>query len=221
MNLQDFLSQGLSLVGTFNLKIALFLFLVNLIGEAVVISIPYLLETTWLAVGYQFSKGVLPFLDLMLLALMAQLGRQGGALALYYLSRSGRSLLIKYQSRFKLKTDLSAALPVKLLHRINILSPFSVALGRLLWLRIPLTLILGAQRKLKVLILGVSLSSLVYDGIYIAFGAIVGTATVLVPTHLVLYSLAGLTVIYGLTFAIRRVIGGLASKRKEVTSEIS
>ena len=199
---------------TFNLKIVAFLFLLCLIGEVTGLFVPYLLETTWLLVGYQLSARVLPPLDLMLLVLTAQAGRQTGALVLYYIGSSGSTLLTKYKNYFKLKIDINDSPPFKLFRKINVLSPFSVALGRLLWLRIPLTLILGAKRKLKALLLGVSLSSLVYDGIYIALGAIVGTTTALAPIRLVLYFLAGLTVIYVVTFAIRRLIGRLAKRRR-------
>ena len=221
MNLTEFFSQGLNLAGTFNTTIVAFLFLLCLIGEVVGLSVPYLLETTWLLVGYQFSARVLSFLDLMLLVLTAQAGRQAGALALYHIGRSGSTLLTKYKYYFKLKIDINGALPFELFRKINIMSPFSVALGRLLWLRIPLTLILGAKRKLKVLLLGVSLSSLVYDGIYIALGAIVGTTTALEPIRLVLYFLAGLTVMYGVTFAIRRLIGSLTNRRRLEASRAS
>ena len=69
MNLADFFSQGLALVGTFNLKIAAFLFLLCFIGEATVFIVPYLFETTWLMVGYQLSKGILSPFDLTLLLL--------------------------------------------------------------------------------------------------------------------------------------------------------
>jgi membrane-associated protein len=213
MNWADSFSQGLSLVGTFNPKIVAFLFLLCLIGEAVGVFVPYLLETTWLLVGYQFSARVLPLFDLMLLVLTAQAGRQAGALVLYHIGRSGSTLLTKYKNYFKLKIGVNDTPLFKLFRKINIMSPFSVALGRLLWLRIPLTLILGAKRKLKVLLLGVSLSSLVYDGIYITLGAIVGTTTALEPIRLVLYFLAGLTVVYLLIFAVQRIIGGLTPRK--------
>ncbi len=168
------------------------------------VSVPYLFETTLLTIGYQFSKGVLPFPDLMLLVLTSLAGRLGGTLALYGLGRSGSTLLMKYKRRFELRTDTSKAIPFKLLSKINLLSPFSVAVGRLLWLRIPLTLVLGAMGKLKILLTAVVLSTVVYDGTYIIFGAIVGTTTVLEPIHAILYFLGGLTLIYGVTFAIRR-----------------
>jgi membrane-associated protein len=143
---------------------------------------------------------------------MAQVGRQAGALVLYGLSRSSSGLLTKYKNRFKLKTGTDFA-PLRLFRKINLLSPFSVALGRLLWLRIPLTLVLGAKRKLKVLLLATVLSSVVYDGTYISVGAIVGTTTKLEPIRIIFYFLAGLTVIYIATFATQRLIGSLARRR--------
>jgi hypothetical protein len=214
MNFQDFLSQGLGLIGAFNLKVAAFLFLLCLIGEVAGIFMPYLLETIWLLAGYHFAHGITPLPDLVLLAFVAQLGRQAGVLALYNISRAGSSLLARYRSRFKLKTKLSDTLPFRLLRRINLLSPFGVALGRLLWLRIPLTFVLGDKRKLKVLLLGVTLSSLVYDGTYITLGALVGATTKLEPMRMLLYSLAALTMIYGVTFAIRRSINALIARRQ-------
>ena len=43
MNWADYFTQGLTLVGAFSLKIGLLLFLLNLIGEALAVSVPYLL----------------------------------------------------------------------------------------------------------------------------------------------------------------------------------
>lgn len=191
-----------------------FLFLLCLIGEAAGVFVPYLFESTLLLIGYQASKGIMPIWYVLLLALAAQLGRQVGALALYGFSRSGNTLLMKYKDRFKVKTDLSQALPIKLFRKVNLLSPFSVAVGRLLWLRIPLTLVLGAQGRLKVLMWGVALSTLAYDGTYIILGAITGTTVALEPIRILPYFLAGLTVIYGITFAVRRLIGSINRRRE-------
>jgi membrane-associated protein len=215
MNLTDFFSQGLTLIGPFNFKVIVFLFLLCLIGEAANVFVPYLFETTWLLIGFQFSQRVLSPGYLVLLLLTCIAGRETGVLVLYYISRSGSTLFTKYRDHFIPRMAINNTFPIKLFRKMDILaSPFSVALGRLLWLRIPLTLILGAKRKLKVLLLGVALSSLVYEGIYVTLGAIVGTTTRLEPVRLILYFLAGLTVIYVVTFAIRRLIGRLARHRR-------
>ena len=235
MNLEEFLAQGLSLVSTFNPKIVVFLFLLCLIGETAGLFVPYLLETTLLLAGYQFSVRVLSLPDLLLIALTAQAGRLAGALILYQISSSGSTLLAKYQNYFRkyqnyfkkvqkffrIKTQINDTPVFKLFRKINLASPFAVAIGRLLWLRIPLTLILGAQHKLKALILGVSLSTFIYDGIYIALGAILGKTTVLDPFHLVLYSLLGLTVMGGILVAIRRLLSGITKRRRLETTRRS
>ncbi len=53
--------------------------------------------------------------------------------------------------------------------RINI-SPFHVALGRFIWLKIPLTITMGLTRQLFALIFGVALFSLAWDALYILLG---------------------------------------------------
>lgn len=213
MNWADFFTRGLTLTGSFNLDIALLLFLLSLIGEAVAVSVPYLLETTWLLAGYQFSAGILPFWDLILMVIVAMSGRQIGEVILYYLSRSGAKLLGKYMNRFKPKTGFSNTTLGKLFLRIKLYSPFSVALGRLLWLRIPLTLVMASQGKLKVLMTATVISSLVYDGTFIALGAIVGKTAKVQPLQLIFFFLAILTGIYVLTFGLRKLVDVLMKRR--------
>ncbi len=53
--------------------------------------------------------------------------------------------------------------------------------------------------------LGVMISSLIWDGIYIFLGAIVGVNVTLKPFQMILYSLAGITVLYALSFAFGRL----------------
>ena len=219
MNLTEFFSQGLTLIGPFNPKVIVFLFLLCLIGEAVGLFVPYLFEATWLLIGFQLSQRVLApgYLALLLLTCIA--GRQVGALGLYYVSKSSSTLLTKYRDRLIPRIDIIDTSPLKLFQKIDITaSPFSVALGRLLWLRIPLTLILGAKRKLKVLLLGVALSSLVYEVTYVTLGAIVGTTTRLEPIRLILYYIAAMTVIYSGAFVIRRLIGSLTKRRRSAAA---
>lgn len=214
MNWADYFTQGLTLVGAFSLKIGLLLFLLNLIGEALAVSVPYLLETTWLLAGYQFSAHVLPFWGMLALMTAAMAGRQVGELLLYSVSRGGSAVLGKYLKPFKLNPALADTTLAKLFHKINLLSPFSVALGRLLWLRIPLTLVLAAKGNLKVLMLATVLSSVVYDSTYIALGAIVGTTTRVEPVRLVLYFLVTMGVIYGGTLVIRYLTARLAKRHQ-------
>lgn len=220
MSWLDFLTRALGSVGAFGSTFALLFFVVCLVGEAAGISVPFLLETALLMAGYRFSAGNLSFLNLAFLALMTQAGRQAGAFALYNLGGRGSALLGKYQKRLLLKTGTMANGSSWLSQRIDRLSPFSVALGRLLWLRIPLTLILGAKRKLGVLVLGIMLSSLAYDGAYMIIGAIAGITMALKPAQMLLFFLGGLSSLYAITFVARRVIAFFGRRRKIEASEI-
>ncbi|MFH1382848.1 MAG: hypothetical protein ABIH70_08155 [Chloroflexota bacterium] len=219
MNFQEYFTQILSLLGTFNLKVGGFLFLICFLGDALHIFVPYLLETTWIMTGYLFISGEMSFPVLMFLVVSALLGRIAGTFFLYGLVRSGNSLFMRFKDRFKWKTDLSSAPPIKLFRKINLSSPFWVAAGRLLWLRIPLTFVMAAQGRWKVLLPAVVLSGLVYEFTYIVMGAIVGTTTKLEPLRMLVYSLTGLTVLYGITFGTRLLLRHLVNKRRHNGNE--
>lgn len=208
VNLDAILQQVLSFTGTFNPQLVISLFLICAIGEFGA-SIPYLLETIWLLSGYHLATGVLAPFHLPLLWVVAQAARQTGAIALYHFSRLGSMPLTKLYHKY-FAPSLAGKLPnnnfkpLKVFRRLNLLSPFAIALGRLFGLRLPLTLTLSVRRRWQTLSLGVVLSSLVWDGIYISLG-IVGGRAVLKPTEMVLYSLVGLTLLYVVTFVIRRL----------------
>jgi len=214
---QAFLNQSLSYAGTFSLEMILILLVVCLIGEGIGVSVPYLLETIWLMAGYHLANGSLSVVQLTLLLLAAQVGRQGGLLALYNFSRSGSALLVRLAKRFKWNRDVGETITLRGGHKVNLLSPFSVALGRLFWMRIPLTLILGAKRKLRILVLGVVMSSLIYDGTYITLGAVLGTTTRLEPLQMTLVLLATLILIYAVTFVVKRLIGLFMAHKSRVS----
>ena len=214
MNLADFVSWFSSQVGTFSTIIILALFMICFIGEAVGFFIPYLLEATWLLAGYQIGHGMLSPFKLFMLIVVSTAGREVGALILFYLSARGSRLLVRWDRFRKMDAD---SLPMKWARKLDVLSsPFAVALGRLLWLRIPLTIILGAQRKLLLLMEGAAISSVIYDGVYIILGAVVGTAAKISQAELILYCLGAVTVIYGGFFAARRITG-MISKRRQHT----
>jgi membrane-associated protein len=208
MGLESILQQILVFTGTFSPMLIGLLFLICSVGEFGA-SIPYLLETVWLLTGYHVGTGVFSPLNLVLLWLVAQVGRQTGATALYLLSRFG-SMPLKgiYQKYFR--ANLSSWLSsnnngrFKLLNRINYLSPFSIAFGWLFGLRIPLSITLGVKRQFRTLSLSVLLSSLVWDGIYISLGMF-GASVVLKPIQMIIYSLIGITVLYVVTFSVRRL----------------
>lgn len=212
MNLEAFLHQVLQFTGTFDTRLVIIVFFACAIGE-LGFAIPYLMETIWLSSGYNVGVGALSPLFLLLLWLSAQSGRQIGAIALSRVTQLGSTPLMKFYRKY-FKADLvdrqpESVLPSKISSKKGYLSPFSVALARLMWLRIPLTVMLGIARRWQALSLGILLSSIIWDGAYISLGMLGGSA-VLKPAQMVAYSLIGLTAMYALTFIMRRL-----SKRRQ------
>jgi membrane-associated protein len=189
---------------TLDPRMAALLFIICAIGEFG-ISIPYVLESIWLLVGYQLGTGVLSPLHLVGLWLAAQGGRQLGSTALYYAGRFSSIPLVRFYNKQRLSRFTSKLANSKVLSRINLASPFSVAFGRLFGMRIPLTLTLAVKKRLRTLSTGVLLSSMVWDGIYISIGITVGTTVAIKPVYMLLASVAGLTLIYLGTFIVRRL----------------
>lgn len=216
MILENLFPESLSLIGSLNLYVAAYLFLICLIPETIGFSFPYLLETTWLLAGYQFSVGVLSFPSLLLYVLVAEGGREVGAYILYSISAAGSPVIGKYFSRFMPKpSDKSQDKNVRfrLFRQINLLSSFSAAIGRLLWLRIPITIVLGARHKLRTLVIGILLSSAIWDATYIALGAFAGTTIIAKPLYLVLFFLAVVALSYLMSLLIKLVIRLIFSHR--------
>lgn len=213
--MENALSGVLQLIANLDPRVTLLLFGICAIGELGIISIPYLLESAWLLVGYQFGAGALSPLYLLGLWLAAQGGRQAGALILYYLARLGTNPLMRLWQRFRNSRFISkTAAPSKVLNRINLASPFSVAFGRLIGLRLPITVTLAIKKTPRTLALGIMLSSVIWDAIYVLLGMTAGATAVLQPVHLFFISLGGLTVLYLVTFLIRRL-------RKRATATVN
>jgi len=206
VNLESVLQQIVSFTATLDPRMAVLLFVICAIGEFG-LSIPYVLESIWLLVGYQLGHGVLSPLHLAGLWLAAQCGRQVGSMALYRVARFGTPSLTKFYNKLRLSrlfsriTNKSSAI-----NHINLSSPFSVAYGRLFGMRIPMVLVLAVKRRLGMLSLGVLLSSIVWDAIYISLGIIFGSTVAIKPTYMFLAALAGITVIYLVTFIARMLI---------------
>ena len=225
MDVQAILEQVIGLIGSASPLVALILFVLCAIGEFG-FSIPFLLETIWIISGsqvshwiisgYPVSNGVTPPFSILILITGTIAGREVGSIILYHLSRYGSMPLIRfYHRRFEKKMADKEAVPEKIARGLAHLSPFTVAIGRLMWLRIPLTLTLGAQRRLGTLTVAVLLAALAWDGAYIILGMTVGTTVMAKPVNMVLYSFAGLSLLYGVTFAIRRIKKFVAAKRQE------
>ena len=209
--MDNLLKTILNFAGTFNVQLICLLFLLCSFGEVWFISIPYLLETVWLIAGYNAASGTLSPFHLLILWGAAQLGRQTGVLLLFTLSRAGSMPLTKmYQryvkSRFKNLSENESWLSRTLRKLESHISPFSVAMGRLIGLGTPLTIFLGIKKQYKSLFLGVLLSSLVFDGIFVILGFVVGAKAIIKPIEMIPISLIALTTIYVCIIAIRQTI---------------
>lgn len=216
MSIDSLLQQVYNFSGTLGPKLALALFLLCLVGEFG-LTVPYLLETVWLIAGYQMGIKALSSFEVALLLLTVQVGRQSGATALYYITRLGSTPLSQLYHKYG-QTNLAEKVaayqngPWRLLRKFDLLSPFSVAMGRLLWLRLPLTLALGLKKKIATLTAGVLLSGLAWDGVYIIIGMVAGTTIALQPAQMILYSLVGLTAMYLLVFSAKLIFGRRAAQ---------
>jgi membrane protein DedA with SNARE-associated domain len=214
MSLSGLLSQALEITSNFNPKIAIILFLLCSIGE-IGFALPYILETIWLLAGYQLATGSLAFTDLLLIWLVAQAGRQTGSLVLYYSALLGLGPLKKlYKKYIEPRLPKRQIIPPAIARSITHPSLFSVAIGRLLGLRIPMALTMGASHRLLHLALGVLLSSIVWDGIYIIVGRTVGS-TMPKPQYMLFFSLGGLTALYLITLGVRYLWGKRSSKKNK------
>jgi membrane protein DedA with SNARE-associated domain len=203
MSLTGILSQALEVTSTFNPKIAIILFLLCSIGE-IGFALPYILETIWLLAGYQLATGSLNAPDLLLIWLVAQAGRQTGSLVLYYTAVLGLGPLKKlYKKYIEPRMPKRQIIPQFIARGITHPSTISVAIGRLMGLRIPMALTMGASHRLLHLALGVLLSSVIWDGVYLIVGSTVGATMMPKPQYMIFYSLGGLTALYLLTLGIR------------------
>lgn len=84
------------------------------------------------------------------------------------------------------------------------LSPITVALGRFIWLRLPITIALGIKKQRTSLFLGVVIFSVVWDAAYIAFGVLGGKGG-LEPMQMVLYPLGIMILISAMVFGFKRL----------------
>ncbi len=201
--LQTLSTQVLDVTGSLNLKIALILFFLCLLGE-VIIALPYFLEIIWLAAGYQLVQGNLTALNLLYIWLAAQAGRQMGSLVLYYSSYLGMVPLRRLYKRWiEPRLPKRPIIPAAIVRSLTNPSAFSVAICRLIGLRVPIALTMSANQKLATLALGVLLSSVVWDGVYLILGSTVGAAFRPKPEYMLLYSLGVLVALYAATMGIR------------------
>ena len=83
------------------------------------------------------------------------------------------------------------------------ISPFTVALGRFFWLRLPITIAMGLKGQRTSLLLGVVIFSIIWDGAYITMGLLGGRGG-LDPMQMLLYPMGAMVLISASVFGLRR-----------------
>jgi membrane protein DedA with SNARE-associated domain len=206
MNLENFLQHIVSFTSTLDPRMAILLFVLCAIGE-VGLAIPYILESIWLLVGFNIGAGEMSPWHVIILWVAAQAGRQTGTIGLYYIARLGMPALTGFYHKIHLDRIFNMLMARSgAVSRINLTSPFSVAFGRMVGMRIPMLLVMAAKKRLGMLSLGVLLSSIIWDALYMAIGAIFGSTVDIEPGYMLLISVGGLTVIYLITFTVRILV---------------
>jgi len=208
--LQNFLQSIVDFTATLDPRMALLLLVICCIGEAG-LTVPLLLEFIWLNVGLNLGAGQLSFWHMLGLWFAAQAGRQIGAVILYHVGYlvmpAIKALYHKVHLDRAFDKLMSRAGAVK---NINLTSPFSIALARLVGMRIPMTLFLAAKKKPWMLAAGVFIASMIFDGLFIFIGAVFGLTIEdyknFNPLYTVGITLGLLAVIYLLNFLIRFII---------------
>ena len=80
-----------------------------------------------------------------------------------------------------------------------------------MWLRLPITIALGASKQRTSLLLGVAIFSIIWDGAYIAFGVWGGRGG-LEPLQMLLYPLGLMIFVSALVFGFRRLRTAVVSR---------
>ena len=94
----EIFQQAISLTSTFNLWLLLAIFAITLVAEFG-FSIPYLLESIWLLTGYHADGGALSLSAVVTFCVISLIGRELGAVALYYISGYGRGPVLRLYHR--------------------------------------------------------------------------------------------------------------------------
>ena len=205
--LQNIEQNIVQFTSVFNFQLAIPLLVISLIGE-ILVGIPFFLELVWMQVGINLAKGILSPWGMLGFFAFAQIGRQIGALILYRVAMFGLPALKKlyHWLRLDILFNKFQAKSGNAINKINLASPFSIAFARMIMMRIPIALALAAKKRPGMLSLGVFISSVIFDGIYISIGVILGVVVHIDSIYMILISIGTLTVIYLITFLVKMLI---------------
>jgi len=165
----EIISQSLDTLSQGNILALTALFLILALGEWG-IPFPFVLQSVLFFIGYQISHGSMQVIPLLLVLIS---GRLVGSAVLFWSARAlGNPLAGWFQKRFwRIQYKLD-----RLNSRLGTRSPIAVAMGRMTpGLLVPTSLSSGAiGLRYEYFVLGVALSSIIWDGTFILSGIVLG-----------------------------------------------
>lgn len=169
----------LDITAGFNFKVISSIFLLTILGE-VNIQIPLLMEALWLLVGYQVDINTNPLsvLNLLLVFMAAQSGRQIGISAIFFAFGAINNPLSKfYLKRVHGNKYYQKYVSGGSSFDTKFLSLSSATVGMLTPLNFPIKLLLVIKRKLRILLFGTLLSGMAFDLTYLVMGGVFHATT--------------------------------------------
>ena len=201
--MEQLLNGYIALVSGTHPLLWLIIFALCLVGESVGLSLPYILETTWLMAGFLLGSHQISLLTVLPMLLAAIFGRLAGMTIFYVLVGAGSTWFFR---RFpNMKTRLDDSTFSQKLNSRHWTVPLWIALGRLLWMRIPISIVMTLSRRYWALSIGLVISALVFELTYVIIGLKVGNSVNLSPIQLVPYLLIGVTISFGVGFGAHRL----------------
>jgi hypothetical protein len=208
--MEQLIASYTALVGGFHPLLWLGIFALCLVGEFIGLTVPYLLEMTWLLAGYLLGSHEMSLLALIPMIFVAAAGRLVGMSIFYRLAGAGS---LHFFNRFPaLKMRLDESTFSRKLGTRHWSVPLWIALGRLFWLRFPISLVMSLSKRYYALATGVIISALIYESTYVAIGIIVGNSVKLSPLQLLPYFFIGLTLSFAIGFATKQLWSFLRAK---------
>jgi hypothetical protein len=201
--MEQIVEYYVSLVSGTHPVLWLLIFGLCLVNECIAASIPYVLETTWLMAGVLLGDGEITVLVVAPLVLAAVLGRLAGMALFYVLVSAGSPWFFRRFPKLRVRLD-DSNFSRRLQSRHWSVSLW-IALGRLLWLRFPISIVMSLSKRFWPLAWGVAISAFVFEVTYIGVGATVGNAVDLGPAQLLPYFILGITAAFGLGLGIRQL----------------
>jgi|YelNatPaOPRAMG01_1025707.scaffolds.fasta_scaffold49532_2 membrane protein DedA with SNARE-associated domain len=199
----ELISQALSTLNQGNVFALAALFLVLALGEMGV-PFPFVLQGVLFFIGYQITQGA--GVRLIPVVVVLVMGRQFGSAVVYFVARFlGKPFVDRIGKVF----PSWQSQPDKLKRKLSKGAPVAIAIGRLTpGLLVPTSLTSGAiGLRYEYFALGIALSTIVWDGTFIASGTILGSSVQRLGLTIPSWSiLAGFITAISLIWVVRRFL---------------